>query len=214
MVELDGNNAESDSAMGIYLGDKIKLQLKKTYTPKDIMHALCHESVHYLLHYLNINGSDTYMDEGLTEVVCCLAGFSNTMIASNANRYVPYLIDPEFREVKRLLLSRRPELLKADGMEKARQSAMAQLKKNCKGALDMISLAGNFLETSTPSASLSKEQFAAIQKTMLAFETGDYTRRIQKAEQIKGEDLQEVLDADEDVMRICGEIFEVLQAYR
>lgn len=210
--ERDSNTA--NSAIGLYSPNKIKILVKNTDMPEMLIAALCHESVHYLMHFLLIADKDSDMDEGLTDVISCLAGFSDTMIQSNADRPAPYLINPEFREVKRILLSRRPELQRAYRQEKARQSTMTQLRKNCNGAREMISLARNLLKTSVPSASLSKNRFAVIQKAMLALETGDYDRRIQRAEQIKDENLTEVLKADEDVMRICGEIFEVLQAYR
>lgn len=200
------------TAMGTFRGTDIQVLVQPGFPPDLIAAALCHECTHYFMHYLRIDSMDADLNEGLTEVTACLIGFSNIMIRAVANRNLPYLIPPEFKEARRLLLAERQKLKNSQQAEKQLQTARGQLRNHITGAYDMLQHTQGMLAACKPTyGRLSKAQMREMQRTMLSLENGSFTAQLKQAEKAESGNTAQVLAADRTVLNICAALFQVLQ---
>ena len=111
IVTRDPAELVNKGAMGEYDGDfgnkKIRLLVLPEYTAESVVAALCHECAHYFAYSCGIAETDRDTNEGLTDTLTILLGFSEAILGSHGNRALPYLNEPEFRELKKLLMEYR-----------------------------------------------------------------------------------------------------------
>ena len=185
-------------------------------SPEVLSAALCHECLHCFLYTYGISSPDPQLNEGLTEAMTCLVGFSQIMIRSNANRQLPYLIRAEFEELRRSLLAIRPQLQQQADQKQNLQTAREQLKKNLAGAAAMIEQAKAMIAVNKAPQSkrLSAAELRQLQQTLLALENGSYAVTLRQAEQSLNGDLSAVRKADDAVLAICGSLYRLMLAFR
>ena len=193
----------------------IRILLVPDATPALLAATLCHECSHYFLYSYILSERDSDMNEGLTEVMACLVGFSEIMIQSNPNRDLPYLNRPEFEEVRRCLLAARPALQQKYDQKQNLLNARTQLKKNLAGGRAMLEQTRAMIAVSrSPKKKLSRGELARLQQTLLALENGSCAERLNQAEKALSGDLAAVRGADDSVLAVCAELYRVMLAFQ
>ena len=193
----------------------IRILLVPDATPALLAATLCHECSHYFLYSYVLSEPDRDINEGLTEVMACLVGFSEIMIQADPNRDPPYLNRPEFEEARRCLLAARPALQQKHDQKRSLLSARTQLKKNLAGGRAMLEQARAMIAVSkSPKKKLSRGELARLQQTLLALENGSCTERLNQAEKALSGDLAAVRGADDSVLAVCGELYRLMLAFQ
>ena len=180
-----------------------------------LVSALCHECTHCFMYTYLLNDPDRQLNEGLTDTMASLIGFSKIMLQAKLNRKLPYLIHPEFEELRRCLLKTRDGLNKQAEQTKDLENAKAKLKKDLAGASAMVEQAHAMIAVNkTPKTQkLSKSAMARLQASLLSLESGDYEEKLRKAAQAPMENLSAVRQTDESVLAICRELHELMQVF-
>lgn len=190
----------------------IRMLIKPEYSAADVLYCLCHEATHFFMYSHNIQPGDRDLNEGLTEVGVCMIGFSETVLSSTMTRSYPYLRKEEFEQVRQLLLRRRASMRTQTDPETARR----QLRRNLQGAGPMLEQTRAMIAANTrPNPRrISSEAMKAMQRAMLALESGEYEETLRRAEAALRKDAEAVRAADSEVLAICGTLFQVMLAFR
>ena len=176
----------------------IRMLVEPGTAPELLVAALCHECTHYFMRSYMLEDPDRQTNEGLTDTMACLLGFSEIMLRSNSNRPLPYLNHAEFEEVRRCLLASRSILQEKYDRKQNLAAARAQLQKNLSGARAMIEQARAMISVNkTPNRSMSGASLSLLQQTLLALENGTYTETLRRAEAALSGDLSAVRRADD-----------------
>ena len=193
----------------------ISVLVSPSYTASDLLNVLCHEATHYFMYTLGINDPDPDRNEGLTEVMSCQIGFCEAMMVSNINRNPPYLNQPEFRQVRKLLQARRSALRREKDRAEDLEGARLQLRKNLSGARTMLEQARAMIAVNPAprGRKMSRASLALLQQAMLALETGAYTETLRQAEASLSGDAAAVLAADRKVLTLCGDVVRIMAAF-
>ena len=218
LVTTDASKLQ-DGALGEYdHGQRTVriLLLPGQRSPELLASALCHECIHCFLYTYGISAQDPQLNEGLTEAMASLVGFSQIMIRANANRQLPYLNRAEFEELRKSLLEIRPQLQQQADQKRNLQTAREQLKKNLSGAWAMIEQAKAMIAVNKAPQSkrLSPAELRQLQQTLLALENGSYAVALRQAEKGLNGDLAAVRKADDSVLAICGRLYRLMLAFR
>ena len=218
LVTDDPGKLSGSGRLGEYVHNygtkEIHILVDKKWDAKILLSGLCHECSHYFMYSYGLNHSDPQYNEGLTDTMACMVGFSETMIAQQSNRPLPYLCNPEFLEVKKYLLERRAQLQKARDEKTNLATARAQLKKNLAGARDMKRQAEAVIAVKkTPTRRIPKTRFSNLQSTLLSLESGAYDEAFRRAEAAQSGDLSRVKQADAELLEICANLYTLLLAF-
>lgn len=193
----------------------IRMLMVPYATPELMAAALCHECTHYFLSSYLLNDPDPKLNEGLTETMACLVGFSEIMIRGDSRREPPYLNRPEFEQLRQLLLAARSDIQQKYDRERNLAAARAQLKKNLTGARSMVEQTQAMIAVNkSPRKRLSQKQLAQLQQTLLSLENGSFAERLKQAERSLTGDLAAVRKADDSVLAVCGELYRLMLAFQ
>lgn len=221
VVTRDPAQLANKGAMGEYDGDyqdkKIRLLILPEYTAESVVAALCHECAHYFAYSCGIAETDKDTNEGLTDTLTILLGFSEAILNSHGNRALPYLNEPEFRELKKLLLEYRTARKAKQAKAQDLSAARAQLKKNIAGARDMLSHAQDMISVkrSPPAGKrMSKAELTELQGILLDFESGSFREALDGAQKQVDGSLEQVRQADDRVLDICAKTYKLMLAFR
>ncbi|MBR3136702.1 MAG: hypothetical protein IKG32_06820 [Clostridia bacterium] len=221
VLTKDPKKLVNQGAMGEYDGmntdKKIRLLIAPEYSANDVVFALCHECAHYFAYSCGIAELDKNVNEGLTDTLTVLFGFSEAALNSNNDRAFPYLNGAEFQEMKRLLAQYREgqKTKRAEAQDIA--TARAQLRKNVAGAREMIRHAQAMISvknTSSYGKKLSRSELADLQQILLAFESGSFLDTLSRAEKAVNGSLRQVRQADDGVLDVCAKIYKLMLAFQ
>ena len=101
LVTDDPGKLTGPGRLGEYIHNygtkEIHILVDKKWEARTLLSGLCHECTHYFMYSHDLNHPDPQYNEGLTETMACMIGFSETMLAERSNRALPYLCHPEFQ---------------------------------------------------------------------------------------------------------------------
>ncbi len=221
IVTRDPAKLVNQGAMGEYHSDynnrQIRLLVSPSYSANDVVAALCHECSHYFAYSCGIAESDRDTNEGLTDTLSILLGFSESVLSSNNNRAFPYLNGPEFRELKKLLLQYREAQKSRQAQKQELASAREQLRKNIAGASGMIAQAQAMISVKKMPEKrkrMSRAELAELQSILLEFESGSFSDTLNMADKVVNGSFQQVRQADYRVLDICAKTYKLMLAFR
>jgi hypothetical protein len=221
IVTQDASKLVNKGAMGEYDGDvndkKIRLLVLPEYTAESVVAALCHECAHCFAYSCGIAETDKDANEGMTDTLTILLGFSEAILSSHGNRALPYLNEPEFQELRRLLLEYRKTKKAKQAAAQDLSAARTQLKKNIAGARDMLGHAQAMISVKkSPAAGkrMSKAELTELQKILLDFESGSYQEVLDGAQRQADGSLEQVRRADDRVLDVCAKTYKLMLAFR
>ena len=221
VVTRDPAELVNKGAMGEYDSDyqdkKIRLLVLPEYTAESVVAALCHECAHCFAHSWGIAETDKDTNEGLTDALTVLLGFGEAVLSSRGDRAFPYLNEPEFRELKKLLLEYRAARKARQAEAQDLSAAREQLKKNIAGARDMLGHAQAMIsvkKTPTAGRRMSKAELTELQKILLDFESGTFEEALDRAQKQADGSLEQVRRADDGVLDVCAKAYRLMLAFR
>ena len=221
IVTQDPQRLDLKGAMGEYHNDylnkQIRLLVSPDYTAEMIVAALCHECAHYFAYSYGISETTQDLNEGLTDTLTILLGFSDAVLKVNNNRQLPYLIQPEFQELRKMQQEYRKEKKAEQTAAKELDAARKQLCKNIEGAKTMIEQVRAMIsvnKTPTKSKRHTRKDMEKLQKTLFELESGAFDDSLVRTEKAVKGDLSQVRAADDEVLEICSKLYLLMLTFQ
>ena len=200
-----------------YQDKQIRLLVDPRFTTETVVSALCHESAHYFAYTKGVRHLDRDLDEGLTDTLTILLGFSDAVLKGDHSNELPALNQQEFLELRRLLAEYRKEQKDGQAAALELETARKQLGKNIAGARGMLTQVQAMIAVKkTPAGRkrFSQKDMDTFQKTLLALESGAFEDTLARAEKVSGGDLRTVKAADAEVLDVCAKLYRLMLAFQ